>query len=122
MATGEPRRATLTISDLARSALRCGYTAARRRLSGYGLPRFRVVRSAERLVRAALRTDATNVLGHRMRLDANDRGELSINGIYEPLTTDLVRRENIKYSGPDDAPLTHCRAPAIAGLASDSVA
>jgi FkbM family methyltransferase len=28
-----------------------------------------------------------------MRLDANDRAELSINGIYEPLTTELVRAE-----------------------------
>jgi len=93
MTMREPRRATMALSDLARSALRCGYTAARRRLSGYGLPRFRVVRSVERLVRAALRTDVTNVLGHRMRLDTNDRAELSINGIYEPLTTELVRRE-----------------------------
>ena len=42
-------------------------------------------------MRAALRTDVTNVLGHRMHLDATDRGELSIHGIYEPLTTDLVR-------------------------------
>jgi FkbM family methyltransferase len=81
------------LSDFARSALRRGYATARTGLTGYGLPRFRIVRSVERLVRAALRTDATNVLGHRMRLDANDRAELSINGVYEPLTTDLVRRE-----------------------------
>lgn len=91
MSGREPNRATMALADLARSALRCGYTTARRRLSGYGLPRLRVVRSVERLLRAALRTDVTNVLGHRMRLDANDRAELSINGIYEPLTTDLVR-------------------------------
>jgi FkbM family methyltransferase len=73
--------------------LRRSYTAARNRLSGYGLPRFRIVRAAERLVRAALHTDVTNVLGHRMRLDAKDRGELAIHGVYEPLSTDLVRAE-----------------------------
>jgi len=76
-----------------RTALRRGYAATRRCLTGYGLPRFRIVRSVERLVRAALRTDVVDVLGHRMRLDVNDRAELSINGIYEPLTTDLVRAE-----------------------------
>jgi FkbM family methyltransferase len=82
-----------TFSDVARSVLRSGYRAARTGLAGYGLPRFRIVRSAERLVRAALRTDVVTVLGHRMRLDAHDRGELSIHGIYEPLTTELVRAE-----------------------------
>jgi FkbM family methyltransferase len=81
------------LSDLARSALRRGYAAARRHLSGYGLPRFRFVRAAERLVRSALRTEVTDVLGHRMRLDAKDRGELAIHGIYEPLATNLVRAE-----------------------------
>lgn len=93
MRTREPRGVTTALAGLARSALRHGYAAARRRLSGYGLPRFRIVRSAERLVRAALRTDVTDVLGHRMRLDATDRGELAIHGIYEPLATDLVRSE-----------------------------
>jgi FkbM family methyltransferase len=84
---------TTALADLARSALRHGYAAARRRLSGYGLPRFRSVRFVERFVRAALRTDVTHVLGHRMHLDATDRGELAIHGVYEPLTTDLVRAE-----------------------------
>jgi len=76
-----------------RSALRGGYAATRGCLTGYRLSRFRIVRSVERLVRTALRTDVANVLGHRMRLDVNDRAELSIHGIYEPLTTDLVRAE-----------------------------
>jgi FkbM family methyltransferase len=83
----------IALPDFARSALRRGYAVARTRLTGYGLPRFRIVRSVERFVRAALRTDVVNVLGHRMRLDANDRAELSIHGIYEPLTTDLVQAE-----------------------------
>ena len=89
----ESSRLRTVLADVARAALRRGYAAGRRRLSGYGLPRFRMVRAAERLVRAALRTDVTNVLGHRMRLDAADRGELAIHGVYEPLTTDLVRAE-----------------------------
>ncbi len=81
------------LSDFARSALRHGYATARRHLSGYGLPRFRFVRAAERLVRAALHAEVTTVLGHRMRLDAKDRGELAIHGVYEPLATDLVQAE-----------------------------
>jgi hypothetical protein len=36
------------------------------------------------------------------------------------LAADLVLRETIKYSGLDDAFLTHCRAPAVAGFALDS--
>jgi hypothetical protein len=32
------------------------------------------------------------------------------------LAADLVHRENIEYSGLDDAFLTHCRAPAVAGF------
>jgi hypothetical protein len=76
-----------------RTALRRGYAATRRCLTRCGLPRFRIVRSVERLVRATLRTDVVDVLGHRMRLDVNDRAELSINGIYEPLTTDVVCAE-----------------------------
>jgi hypothetical protein len=37
------------------------------------------------------------------------------------LAADLVLREDIKYSGLDDAFLTHCRAPVVSGFASDSV-
>ncbi len=81
----------IRVPEPLRTVLRFGYAAARRQLTGCGLPRFPIVRSVERLVRAALRTDVVNVLGHRMRLDANDRADLSINGVYEPLTTDLVR-------------------------------
>jgi FkbM family methyltransferase len=79
--------------DSLRSPLRLAYAAARRRVSGHGLSRFLIARALERLVRAALKTDTVSVLGHRMHLDAIDRAELSINGIYEPLTTDLVRAE-----------------------------
>ncbi len=38
------------------------------------------------------------------------------------LAADLVRRENIEYTRLDDAFLTHCRAPAVATFASDSMA
>src|SRR5882724_516131 len=37
------------------------------------------------------------------------------------LAPDLVLRENLKYSGLDDAFLTHCRAPTVAGFASNSM-
>src|SRR2546423_15361622 len=38
------------------------------------------------------------------------------------LAADLVLRENLKYSGLDEAFLTHCRVPTVAGFASNSVA
>ena len=38
------------------------------------------------------------------------------------LAPDLVLSENLKYSGLDDALLTHCRAPTVAGFASNSMA
>lgn len=38
------------------------------------------------------------------------------------LTADLVLGESIEYAGLDDALLAHCRAPAVAGFASDSMA
>jgi FkbM family methyltransferase len=69
------------------------YWSGRRRLGGRGLARFGLVRRLEGLVRSAIRSDVVEVLGHRMYLDARDGAELSTNGIYEPLTTTLVRRE-----------------------------
>jgi FkbM family methyltransferase len=69
------------------------YRQARKHLGGFGLTRFRLLRSLDGFVRSALRSDVAEVLGHRMYLDAQDSGELSVNGIYEPLTTELVERE-----------------------------
>ena len=38
------------------------------------------------------------------------------------LTADLVRGENIEYTGLDGAYLAHCRAPAVTGFSLKSVA
>src|ERR1700719_1968781 len=37
------------------------------------------------------------------------------------LAADLVLRENLKYSGLDEAFLTHCRVPTVAGFATNSM-
>jgi len=84
-----------------RKLLQRSYWESRRLLSGYGLPRFRAVRFAERLVRAVLRSDYAEVLGHRMHLDHRDILNLSVDGIYEPLVTGLVQKE----VGPDNVVL-----------------
>jgi FkbM family methyltransferase len=84
-----------------RKLLQRSYWESRKRLSGYGLPRFRAVRFAERLVRAVLRSDYAEVLGHRMHLDHRDILNLSVDGIYEPLVTRLVQKE----VGPDNVVL-----------------
>lgn len=76
-----------------RQLVRRIYWRSRERLGGRGLARYRLVRSLEGLVRSAVRSDFAQVLGHQMYLDARDGAELSINGIYEPLTTALVQKE-----------------------------
>ena len=78
---------------LCKQLLRECYWQGQKRLAGHGLARFRLVRSLVGLIRATIRSGVAEVLGHRMYLDAKDSAELSINGIYEPLTTELVQRE-----------------------------
>jgi FkbM family methyltransferase len=86
---------------LMKKLLRLSYWQLDKNLSGYGLPRLRAVRYMERLVRAMLRSDYTEVLGHRMHLDPRDILNLSVDGIYEPLVTAVVQKE----VGPDNVVL-----------------
>src|SRR5438309_4886384 len=86
---------------LMKKLLRLSYWQAHKHFDGYRLARFRAVRYAERLVRAVLRSDYAEVLGHRMDLDTRDILNLSVDGIYEPLVTGLVQKE----VGPDNVVL-----------------
>ena len=97
----DPMGESSTAVYLMKKLLRLSYWQVDKHLSGYGLPRLRAVRYAERLVRAVLRSDYAEVLGHRMYLDPKDSADLSINGIYEPLETELLQKE----MGPGDVVL-----------------
>src|SRR2546422_5286600 len=78
---------------LMKKLLRLSYWRAHKHFDGYRLARFRAVRYAERLVRAAIRSDYAEVIGHRMHLDRRDILNLSVDGIYEPLVTELIQNE-----------------------------
>lgn len=93
MSAGRSAAGRLGSGHSVRQLVRRLYWSGRKRLGGRRLARFRLVRHLEGLVRSAIRSDVVEVLGHRMVLDARDGAELSTNGIYEPLTTDVVRRE-----------------------------
>src|SRR5712692_561510 len=82
-----------TTAHLMKKLLRLSYWQVHKYFTGYGLARFRAVRYVERLVRAVLRSDYAKVLGHRMFLDPKDVLNLSVDGIYEPLVTELVQNE-----------------------------
>ena len=77
----------------AKQFLRLSYRQVQKLLGGYGLTRFRVVRCIEGLVRAAVRGEFAEVLGHRMYLGAKDDLNLSVDGIYGPFETRTVQRQ-----------------------------
>jgi len=62
-------------------------------LSGHGIGRFFLVAVADNFIRSRLTPNFAEVLGHKMYLDVKDALRLSINGVYEPFETELVRKE-----------------------------
>jgi FkbM family methyltransferase len=64
-----------------------------RRLRGRGLRRHAWVNRLNEVVLRWVKTRTANVAGHRMFLDARDSLNLSLNGIYEPFQTRIVRQQ-----------------------------
>jgi len=62
-------------------------------LSGYGIGKLYPIKLAHEFLRSHLKTNVAEVLGHKMFLDSKDSLDLSINGVYEPLETKLVKKE-----------------------------
>lgn len=73
--------------------LRAIFKIAIKVLYRYGIGRFYPVRVTYQWLCHLLRTDVSQVLGHKMFLDAKDSLELSIGGIYERLEIELVKKE-----------------------------
>ena len=70
------------------------YKRAGRLLGGRQLDeRSRLLRAANSFVVSRLRSDATEVQGSKMIVDAKDSLRLLVKGVYEPFETELVRRE-----------------------------
>lgn len=62
-------------------------------LSGHGIGNFSPVKVINRFIISHLKSSFAQVKGHKMFLDSKDALGLSINGIYEPLETELVNKE-----------------------------
>jgi len=62
-------------------------------LSGHGIVRFYPVRVVNNFIISHLKSNFTEVQGHKMFLDCKDSLLLSVCGVYEPLETELVKEE-----------------------------
>jgi len=62
-------------------------------LSGHGIENFYSVKVAHNFVISHLKSTFAEVDGHKMFLDSKDSLNLSINGVYEPFETELVKKE-----------------------------
>jgi FkbM family methyltransferase len=73
------------------------YKTAFKILSGYGIGKklhiFEVVRTLNSFIIPRIKPDFTEVQGHKMFLDSRDSLGLSIFGVHEPLTTEIVKKE-----------------------------
>jgi len=63
------------------------------KLSGHGLKKYSVVNKINNYTKSKLKTNYAVVQGHKMYLDPTDNLSLSIFGIYEPMETELVKKE-----------------------------
>lgn len=61
--------------------------------SGHGLRKYSFLQNAKTLAISSLKSDYAIVQGHKMYLGSNDSLQLSINGVYEELETDIVKKE-----------------------------
>ena len=79
--------------SLVKDVLRSCFRQSLKRFHGLGLGRIPMVRRLERAITAQLTEQSAEVLGHKMSLDSKDILSLSINGVYEPFETEVVRNE-----------------------------
>ncbi|MEW6221784.1 MAG: FkbM family methyltransferase [Candidatus Hadarchaeota archaeon] len=61
--------------------------------TGHGICGFYPAKLFDSFVRSSVSPESVEVLGHKMFLDPKDSLFLSINKVYEPLTTELVKQE-----------------------------
>lgn len=60
---------------------------------GFGLQRYRSIRIIFEFFASRLRSNFIEIGGHKMFLDSRDSLCLSINGVYEPLETEIIKKE-----------------------------
>ncbi|MGC8913904.1 MAG: hypothetical protein ACP5LE_08310, partial [Thermoplasmata archaeon] len=69
------------------------YKASVKILSGHGIGKFYPIKVVNDFLRYHLKTTFAEVQGHKMFLDSKDTLNLSVDGIHEAFTTELVKRE-----------------------------
>jgi len=69
------------------------YKLTRRLFRGHGLGGIHFIAVSREFVRRHIRATSAVIDGHPMILDAHDTLELSLNGIYEPVETELAKSE-----------------------------
>ena len=69
------------------------YKKAVKILSGHGLRKFYLVRLVDNFIISHLKPTFAEVQGHKMFLDSKDSLHLSINEVYEPFETKIVKKE-----------------------------
>jgi len=60
--------------------------------SGRGLDRYYIIRKGAKFLKSKLKSDFIEIDGHKMFLDSFDSLRLSINGVYEKESTEIVKR------------------------------
>ena len=68
------------------------YKFAKSKMSGRGFRKYSVLRNANFFVMSSLKSNFAEVQGHKMFLGSKDSLRLSINGIYEEVETDFVKK------------------------------
>ena len=69
------------------------YKTCVKKLSGHGLKRYRFFKKINDFTMSTLKSDFAEVQGHKMYVGVRDNLHLSINEVYEPLETELVKKE-----------------------------
>ena len=69
------------------------YKNFRKRFSGRGLKKYSFIQKIDNYTQSKLKSNFSIVDGQKMYLDAKDNLSLSVFGIYEPLETNLVKKE-----------------------------
>lgn len=75
-----------------RQLLLSAYKFCFRALDGSGVGRFAFVRGVNDFLVKSFKKTYAEVQGHKMYLDANDSLSLSVNGVYEPVETELLKK------------------------------
>ena len=65
----------------------------RKTLGGKGLTKYSAIRVIKNFALSQLRSEYVEVQGNKMHLDAKDCLQLSINEIFEPIETNIIKRE-----------------------------